>query len=235
MQVLLVNDDDGHVARLITPRLESGNCQVEIMSKDRLSNETLSRASIVLISVQATDAHPLQICRQIRSMSDIPIIMLSIDANSSQRTVGIRSGADDYVQMPLDVGELMARIRAVLRRTSAMTTPRRWTFSTVVVDLDLQLVTVSGNRVNLTKKEFQVLALLADAAGSVCTRDRLIAELWGGPWTGAEKALNFHVTSLRSKIGERDLIETVRGVGYRLRLGTTLTRGCAVGQPTWQS
>ncbi|MGE3662251.1 MAG: response regulator transcription factor, partial [Pseudonocardia sp.] len=130
-------------------------------------------------------------------------------------------GADDYLVKPYDIGELVARVHTVLRRRGPAG-PAPASAAEVVeidgvsVDLGRHTVTVEGRPVVLTRKEFQVLALLAGARGAVCTRGRIVAEVWGRSWPGANRSLDVHVASLRTKLGRPELVQTVRGVGYRL-------------------
>ena len=135
-----------------------------------------------------------------------------------ERILGLRSGADDYLVKPFNVDELIARVDAVLRRrvSDRAVRPDRVRAEDVEIDLPRFEVTVGGKPVALSRKEFQVLAMIAGAGGDVCPRDRLIAEVWGEPWAGANRTLDVHVATLRTKLDRPGLIETVRGVGYRL-------------------
>jgi DNA-binding response OmpR family regulator len=136
------------------------------------------------------------------------------------RILGLHSGADDYLVKPYDVNELVARVHAVCRRRSRSDgePPRVVELDGVTVDMLRHAVTVDGRSVPLTRKEFQVLAMLAGASGAVCTRSRIVAEVWGRSWPGANRTLDVHIATLRTKLGRPDLVQTVRGVGYRLGL-----------------
>jgi DNA-binding response OmpR family regulator len=138
------------------------------------------------------------------------------------RILGLHAGADDYLVKPYDVGELVARVHAVRRRRGDAVPGAGGGTAGVVqvgdvhIDLVRHQVTVADEAITLSRKEFQVLALVVGAGGAVCTRERIIAEVWGRSWAGANRTLDVHVATLRTKLGRPALVETVRGVGYRL-------------------
>jgi DNA-binding response OmpR family regulator len=148
--------------------------------------------------------------------------VVSARGEVDDRILGLHSGADDYLVKPYDIGELLARVHAVYRRRRVVPAGGPAGPDDVVViddvsvDLHRHSVTVAGRPVNLTRKEFQVLALLASSGGAVCPRSRIVAEVWGRSWAGANRTLDVHVATLRTKLGRADLVQTVRGVGYRL-------------------
>jgi two-component system response regulator RegX3 len=159
----------------------------------------------------------LEVCRRVRSTSDIPIIMLTARDAEVDRVLGLEAGADDYVTKPFSMAELVSRVRAILRRREL----DRRTQSPVVrvgpLELDRTRHTViqRGERVDLTPSEFRLLSLLADEPGRVYSRREIVQHLWHSDYVGDERTADFHVANLRRKIGE-DAIETVRGVGYKL-------------------
>jgi DNA-binding response OmpR family regulator len=151
----------------------------------------------------------------------VPVIVVSARGEVDDRILGLHSGADDYLVKPYDIGELVARVHTVYRRRRAGTASVGGDVvrvADVEVDMHRHSVTVGGEPVTLTRKEFQVLALLASSGGAVCTRSRIVAEVWGRSWAGANRTLDVHVATLRTKLGRADLVQTVRGVGYRLGL-----------------
>ena len=183
---------------------------------------------VVLLDLGLPDIDGVDVCRAIREVSEVPVIVVSARGEVDDRILGLHSGADDYLVKPYDIGELLARVHAVYRRrrpgpgsgdaaTSWWSTTSRSTWSA-------STVTVAGRPVTLTRKEFQVLGMLAASRGAVCTRSRIVAEVWGRTWAGANRTLDVHVATLRTKLGRPELVQTVRGVGYRLGLpdpGTT--------------
>jgi DNA-binding response OmpR family regulator len=143
--------------------------------------------------------------------------VLTARGEVAERILGLHSGADDYVVKPCDVGELVARMHAVARRRRpAPPAMDLVEWGDVTVDLAAHRVLVAGRPVLLARKEFQVLALIAAGRGATCTRERLVAQAWGRSWRGANRTLDVHVASLRTKLGRPGMIETVRGVGFRL-------------------
>ena len=168
----------------------------------------------------------LDICRDVRARSPVPIILLTAKDAEVDKVVGLEVGADDYVTKPFSVRELLGRVRAQLRRreldrtSSASARARRSTPGPVRIDLARHLVTIRGEPVNLTRSEFQVLRLLAERPGQVFSRLEIMEELWQSEFSGDVRACDVHISNLRQKI-ERDpqepeLVLTVRGVGYRL-------------------
>ena len=176
---------------------------------------------LVLLDVMLPDGSGFDVCRELRQRSQVPIIMLTARGEEADRVVGLELGADDYVVKPFSAREVIARIRAVLRRASAPTAPTRDAIEVGGLRLDpaRRSVTLDGQPVDLARKEFDLLALLIAEAGSVVSRERLIDEVWDVNWFGSTKTLDVHVSALRRKLdddpGNPRFIHTVRGVGFR--------------------
>jgi len=178
---------------------------------------------LVLLDVMLEDGSGLDVCREVRLRSRVPIIMLTARGDEADRVVGLELGADDYVVKPFSGRELVARIRAVLRRTEASPAEAppadRIAIAGVVLDAAMRRVTLDGDELALTRREFDLLALLMQHAGTVLTRERLIDEVWDTNWFGSTKTLDVHVSGLRRKLGDDAVdsrfIHTVRGVGFR--------------------
>jgi DNA-binding response OmpR family regulator len=172
----------------------------------------------VLLDLRLPDIDGLDVCRALRERSDVPIIIVTARGEESDRVVGLELGADDYVVKPFGVRELIARIRAVTRRTAAR--PQDGTplnVGALVVDTRARRAQLAGRELELTPKEFDLLTALASDAGAAISRRRLLEEVWETNWYGSAKTIDVHVASLRRKLGDPGLIETVRGVGFRLR------------------
>ncbi|GAA5171459.1 response regulator transcription factor [Pseudonocardia eucalypti] len=217
MTRILLVEDDYKVAGALTSALRKYRLSVPHVSAGDSVPDQLDGADLVLLDLSLPDVDGLDLCRRIRAESNTPIIILTGRAGTNDRVRGLRAGADDYVVKPVDVAELLARIHAVLRRyrpTEAR--PRVIRATDVNIDLMRQIVTVANTRITLTRKEFQLLALIAEEDGEVCSRDRLVQQIWGRPWPGAYSTLNVHIATLRSKIGRPEIVQTIRGVGYRL-------------------
>jgi two-component system, OmpR family, response regulator RegX3 len=156
------------------------------------------------------------VCRELRSRSNVPIIVVSARGEEIDRVVGLELGADDYVVKPFGLRELVARIRAVARRAPSPQ-ERGQTLGAGPVRIDLRghRVTVDGEEVHLTGKEFDLLVVLVRDAGAVVERERVLREVWNTTWYGSSKTVDVHVAALRRKLGHPELIETVRGIGLR--------------------
>jgi DNA-binding response OmpR family regulator len=183
---------------------------------------------LVLLDLGLPDLDRYEVCRRIRAGSDVPIIVITARSDEVDRVIGLELGADDYLVKPFGFRELVARIRAVTRRTAR--TDRDGPDAPgseapivaldggrVVVDTRTRRVTVDGAEVRLTRKEFDLLALIASDLGATHTRERILDEVWDTHWYGSTKTLDVHMASLRKKLGDPGLIETVRGVGFRIR------------------
>jgi DNA-binding response OmpR family regulator len=159
----------------------------------------------------------LEVCRHIRRSSDVGLIILTARCTERDRVLGLRTGADDYIVKPFSMAELEARIQAVLRRSS----PRPQAplaYGDLSLDVNLHRVTYRGRQIDLTPKEFALLARLARAEGNVVPRDQLLLEIWQTVSRDVSRTLAVHVTTLRGKLGQPALVETIRGVGYRLNI-----------------
>ncbi len=178
---------------------------------------------LVLLDLMIPEVSGTEVCRQIRTKSRVPIIMLTAKDSEVDKVVGLEIGADDYVTKPYSSRELVARIRAVLRRNSGDSIDSEsglMTVGPVRMDVDRHQVAVNGNPVSLPLKEFELLEFLMRNAGRVLTRMQLIDRVWGSDYVGDTKTLDVHIKRLRAKI-EADpanpvLIQTIRGLGYKL-------------------
>jgi two-component system, OmpR family, response regulator RegX3 len=220
VRVLLVEDDDT-IASPLVRGLEREGFAVEHTATGAGALASLhdgEPADVVLLDLGLPDVDGFDLCRELRAGSDIPIIVVTARGDEVDRVVGLELGADDYVVKPFGLRELVARIRAVVRRAvpRAGEAPER---SGLHVDRRTRRVALDGREVALTPKEFDLLALLAEDPGAVCGRQRILDEVWDPHWYGPTKTLDVHVASVRRKLGDPSWIETVRGVGYRLRAG----------------
>ena len=180
---------------------------------------------LVLLDLMIPEVSGTEVCRQIRAKSRVPIIMLTAKDSEVDKVVGLEIGADDYVTKPYSSRELVARIRAVLRRNSGDAIDSEsglMTVGPVRMDVDRHQVAVNGNPVSLPLKEFELLEFLMRNAGRVLTRMQLIDRVWGSDYVGDTKTLDVHIKRLRAKIetdpANRRLIQTVRGLGYKMEL-----------------
>lgn len=195
-----------------------------------------ARPDLVIVAPDLPDGDGLEICDSVRRSSDAPVIVVAAPAGPSARIQGLYRGADDYLERPFDPQELLARIHAVIRRSgrkpavrpssSAAEGPERAADLPAIqvrgvrIDLGGREVAVAGHSIPLTRKEFDLLARLARAPGVVFRREQLLSEIWGLPPSVSSRTLDVHVSSLRGKLGEPSIVQTVRGVGYRFRVPT---------------
>ena len=214
MRVLLVEDDP-----TISDPLEAGlrreGFDVSVAST---GGAALSAppADLVLLDLGLPDLEGSEVCRRLRASSSVPIIVVTARSDEVDRVMLLEMGADDYVVKPFGFRELVARIRAVLRRSAqdSSVAPTVIDVGSLHVDLRSRVVEFDGVPVALTPKEYDLLVCLASDAGAVKTREQLMREVWDENWWGSTKTLDVHVASLRRKLAA-DAIETVRSVGYR--------------------
>ena len=218
--VLLIEDEAG-IAEPLVYQLEKAGYSV-VWSSDGnagLKQFLAEGADIVLLDLMLPGMSGEDVCRAIRRESDVPVIMLTAKDDEIDKIVGLEIGADDYVTKPFSTRELVARIKAVLRRHDAGPTSDALEAGTIRLDPDRHEVTVKGESVHLPKKEFELLELLMENVGRVVTRETLIDRVWGSDYFGDMRTLDVHVKRLRAKTEDdpsdpKHLI-TVRGVGYK--------------------
>jgi len=221
--VLLVEDEEAITAPL-TEALEREGFRAEIARSIArgLDAARSGRPDIVLLDVMLPDGSGFDLLRELRADGRTPVIMLTARGDEADRVLGLELGADDYVVKPFSARELVARIRAVLRRASAVTAPQgpgRIQIGDLDLDAAARTASLDGEALELTRKEFDLLALLMSQAGTVVSRERLIDEVWDVNWFGSTKTLDVHVSGLRKKLGDDPsdprYLHTVRGVGFR--------------------
>ncbi|NUS44308.1 MAG: response regulator transcription factor [Mycobacteriaceae bacterium] len=216
MRILLIEDDDGLANALVealTARLY--RIRRKTHGADLLTSHR--ECDVVILDLGLPDGDGLDVLRQLRTISSVPVVVLT--ARGDERTVvrGLRSGADDYVVKPPRVAELAARLETVVRRraTAAQPPAAQVESGDVRIDLAARHVDVGGVRVALTHKEFELLRVLAEHAGSAVSRQQLMDEIWGNAFVAVSRSLDVHMTGLRTKLNRPKLITTIRGYGYR--------------------
>jgi two-component system, OmpR family, response regulator RegX3 len=222
-RILLVEDEESITAPLSEALSREGfDTSVAGGASAALELAKQVRPDLVLLDVMLPDGSGFDVARELRRDSRVPIIMLTARGEEADRVAGLELGADDYVVKPFSARELVARVRAVLRRV-AETGERRAEGAIVIgdvrLDADRRSTMLKGGELELSRKEFDLLRLLMENAGSVVTRERLIDEVWDTNWFGSTKTLDVHVSGLRKKLGDDSnaprYIHTVRGVGFR--------------------
>jgi len=216
MKILLVEDEPA-IAEPLVEGLRREGFEVEWAATGNSALEAPS-CDVVLLDLRLPDVDGLDVCRSLRRRSDVPIIVVTARGEESDRVVGLELGADDYVVKPFGLRELIARIRAVTRRASARPHENgAIQIGGLSVDERARRAQLDGEELHLTPKEFDLLAALARDPGAAISRRRLLEEVWQTTWYGSAKTIDVHVAALRRKLGEPGWIETVRGVGFRLR------------------
>jgi len=216
MRILVVEDEDA-IAEPLVEGLRREGFDVDRVATGAAALEA-ALPDVVLLDLRLPDVDGLDVCRALRERSAVPIIIVTARGEESDRVVGLELGADDYVVKPFGLRELIARIRAVTRRTSSRPQAQEpLRVGTLTVDERARRAQLGGRELELTPKEFDLLAALARDPGAAVSRRRLLEEVWETAWYGSAKTIDVHVASLRRKLGDPGWIETVRGVGFRLR------------------
>jgi DNA-binding response OmpR family regulator len=224
-RVLLV-EDELSIAKPFAQALERSGFDTTIALTAAAALRVASEAApdVVLLDLTLPDGDGRDVCRELRRTSGVPIIMLTARGTVTDRVVGLELGADDYVVKPFAAGEVISRIRAVLRRTRAPEhSPEIRAARDLRIDLAARRAWSGDSELALSRKEFDLLARLARDAGRVVSRETLMSEVWDENWFGSTKTLDVHIATLRRKLGEGmakpRYIETVRGVGFRCVAG----------------
>ena len=223
-RVLVVEDEESYSDALAYMlRKEGYEVAIAATGPDALAEFDRAGADIVLLDLMLPGIPGTEVCRQIRQTSNVPVIMVSAKDDEVDKVVGLELGADDYVTKPYSPRELVARIRAVLRRgVEPDLAPMTLEVGNVRMDVERHIVTVGSEEVRLPLKEFELLEMFLRNPGRVLTRGQLIDRVWGSDYVGDTKTLDVHVKRLRAKLednpAEPKLLTTVRGLGYKLDL-----------------
>ena len=213
---ILIVDDDANIAELISLYLtkECFQCEIAEDGETALKLHDSFQPDLMLLDIMLPGIDGYDVCREIRKNHSTPIIMLSAKGEVFDKVLGLELGADDYIIKPFDSKEMVARVKAVLRRTERRG-DRVLTWGDVELDPAAREVHKAGKPVELTYKEFELLKLLFSRRGVALTRDEILQAVWDYDYTGETRTVDMHVKALRQKLGE-DIITTVRGVGYKM-------------------
>ena len=218
MRLLIVEDEDS-IAIPLADGLRREGFEVERVATGAQALAA-PEPDLILLDLRLPDMDGYSVAREWRTRSRVPIIMVTARGEEVDRVVGLEIGADDYVVKPFGLRELIARINAVMRRSgdsgAVDEVPDEMSSGGLEVSLRTRRVTVAGQELHLTPREFDILAMLIADPGAVVSRDDLLRRLWGTTWAVQTKAIDVHVSSLRRKMGDPAWVETVRGVGFRL-------------------
>jgi DNA-binding response OmpR family regulator len=216
---ILVVEDDRTIARFVELELAHAGYRVEKVADGTAALEVLNNdpPDLVVLDLMLPGVDGLEIARQVRETgSRMPILMLTARAETKDVVSGFESGADDYLRKPFEIPELLSRIAALLKRTAHERAGQPLSASGVEVDVQARRATLDGEPLDLTAKEFDLLAYLVANAGTVIPRDKILAAVWGSDRTTDSNVIEVFVCHLRNKIGDREntIIQTIRGVGY---------------------
>ncbi|WP_195989324.1 response regulator transcription factor [Clostridium sp. D53t1_180928_C8] len=222
---ILVVDDEEHISELISYNLSSNGYKVITANNgiDAVKIAIEEKPSLILLDLMIPGKDGYDVCKEVRSNNEIrntPIIMLTAKSEELDKILGLELGADDYITKPFSVRELLARVKAVLRRFSIVEPESNiLVFGDLTADFDKREILVKDKKLDLTLKEFELLEILIRNKGKILTRDTLLDKIWGYEYIGETRTVDVHIRYLRKKIEADDknpkLIETIRGVGYR--------------------
>jgi two-component system response regulator RegX3 len=228
MRILLVEDDE-HVADALCAALRQQGHDIVSAPTAAKALASLDGCELVLLDLGLPDLDGIEVCKRMRARTSVPIIVLTARTDEIDKVLGLHAGADDYVVKPYSVHELRARMEAVTRRSCrcgvgpgghdpscGATAQEIVTAGPLSLDLRSRDVTLDGLPVQLTRKEFELLAMLMEQPDTVHTREAIIARVWDENWFGSTRTLDVHIGALRQKLGSYEWIETTRGVGFRL-------------------
>ena len=222
---IMVVDDDKRIAELISLYLRKEGFETKEVYNGRVAVETFPAYApfLVLLDLMLPEMDGYQVCREIRRMSSVPIIMLTAKGETFDKVLGLEMGADDYIVKPFEPKELVARVKAVLRRYENKTaSPRVIVLPNLTIDPDKLVLLYHGQVMDLPPKEFELMHYLASHPGRPFTRDQLLAACWGYEFAGDTRTVDVHVKRLREKMNKKDTwaIKTVWGTGYKFEEGT---------------
>ena len=215
---ILIVEDDRNIGNLVRTYLERDGYSVLWVrsGEDALAELDRHQLSLVVLDVGLPGVDGFEVCRRIRARAETPVIMLTARDEEVDRVLGLELGADDYVPKPFSPRELVARVKAVLRRTQPKPPPDALTLGDVELRRGAREASRAGAALDLTMKEFDLLACFMEHAGLALSREQLLEQVWGLEFPGGTRTVDQHVAQLRAKLGDSLQIETLRGIGYKL-------------------
>lgn len=225
---ILIVDDEEHIQELIKFNLKQNGYKVICAGDgiEAIEQAKKERPKLILLDVMLPGIDGYDVCKELRkdnSLANIPIIMITAKGEEFDKILGLELGADDYITKPFSVRELVARVKAVLRRSVMQYEDKSFNFGNISIDFEKHEVNKSGKRIDLTLKEFELLEILSKNKGRVMTREFLLDKIWGYEYVGETRTVDVHIRHLRKKIEDDDknpkYIQTIRGIGYRFNSG----------------
>lgn len=221
---VLIVDDEEHIRELIKFNLKKEGYDIEVAVNGREAIEIIKKIKfdLILLDLMLPEIDGLEVCKEIRkneNTSDIPVMMITAKGEEFDKVLGLELGADDYITKPFSIRELIARVKALLRRSNVKKEENIIKFGDVLVNFNTREVTRENENVELTLKEFELLKLLIKNKGNILTRELLLDKIWGYEYIGETRTVDVHIRHLRKKIESDDknpkYIQTIRGVGYK--------------------
>jgi two-component system alkaline phosphatase synthesis response regulator PhoP len=215
-------EDDTNIRSFVVYALRSSGFEAEGFELPSQFWEAISRHTpdLAVLDIMLPEEDGISVLRKLRASSEtrnMPVIMLTAKSTEYDKVMGLDAGADDYMTKPFGAMELVARVKALLRRAQPVSSGKEYQIGCLELNPDKHVIKVNGEDIMLTLKEFQLLCYLAKNQGRVMSRDQILQEIWGYEFDGENRTVDVHIRTLRSKLGEAgDLIETVRGMGYRM-------------------
>ncbi len=229
-QKILIVDDDNNIAELISLYLTKECFETKIVNDGESAVEVVEsfEPNLILLDLMLPGMDGYQVCREVRAKNSVPIIMLSAKGEVFDKVLGLELGADDYIEKPFDSKELVARVKAVLRRykvpviqeEEAASTDKKVEFPDLIVNLTTYSVTYMGQKVEMPPKELELLYFLAASPNHVFTREQLLDQIWGYEYVGDTRTVDVHIKRLREKIRDHEkwTISTIWGIGYKFEV-----------------
>lgn len=220
---ILIVEDDKKISRFLELELTHENYSVDFAynGKEALEKVEAQSFDLILLDIMIPRINGFELCKRIRTFSDIPIIMVTAKDEISDKVIGLDLGADDYITKPFIIEELLARIRVALRKNSESDTKKIYSSGALTLNLNTYEVHVEGNAVALSKKEFDLLEYLIKNENLVLTREKILDNVWGFDYFGNENIVDVYIRYLRNKIDkpfDKNFIKTIRGVGYSFKI-----------------
>lgn len=228
-KTILIVDDEEHILELIKFNLEREGYNVLLCDngEDSIHMIQNNAVDLAILDLMLPGISGIEVCKRLRmdGFENLPVIMLTAKSEETDRILGLELGADDYITKPFSVRELIARIKAVLRRSEGRqeikdNKDKKITVKDLIINIETHTVTINGDQIELTLKEFELLKILSENRGKVLSRNFLLDEIWGYEYFGETRTVDVHIRHLRKKIGDNKLneyIETIRGVGYKMK------------------
>ena len=219
MNRILIVEDDKDISRELKELLENSGYEAVVLTDFKNASDSIIAAEpdLVLLDINIPYMNGEMLLQQLRSKSDVPVIMVTAKEAEFDKVKGLEGGADDYITKPFGMMEFVARVKAVLRRSARQNEDKELHYDELYLNVGRHEVHYREEKVDLTRKEFELLQYLMENKGLVMTRNQILCHVWGYDFDGETRTVDVHVRTLRQKLGEAgNLVETVRGVGYRI-------------------